>query len=111
MDEASFQKELNKYKVVRGADYCKVRASRSRADTKSSPRQIQSSQVRERNEAVLSTAVGTNFWESMSTANSSVLTTAESIKFIEALRQVRINHIWRLNGVMIDLLKGTRRSR
>lgn len=89
MDESSFTKELNKYKVIRSADYCRPRSTKNKVELKNV-----SNTLEKRNKNIDSVAVeekgpinSDNFWEIFSAANCSILTAAESIKFIEALKQ------------------------
>jgi hypothetical protein len=86
MDEQSFQKELSKYKVVRSSDYYKpkTRTKVSKQTTVTSANNTKDSVS-----PVIINTNESNFWELMSSANTSILTTAESIKFIEALKKVR----------------------
>lgn len=91
MDETAFQAELNKYKIIRQPNYYKSRnrpkvakstaSSNSGISTNVIAKEVVSSNIINSNES--------NFWELFSAANSSILTTAESIKFIEALKKVR----------------------
>jgi hypothetical protein len=89
MDDSAFQKELNKYKVVRPADFHKPRLMRQRTEPRTAPRTsapTQQSRERESSQRLANVTSG-DFWELLSTANASMMTTAESIKFIEAIKQ------------------------
>jgi hypothetical protein len=91
MDESTFQKELSKYKVIRGADYYKVRTSNKiKTETKVQRNSISTSIPLNRDKIESKTTYNDNFWELISESNSSILTAAESIRFIEALRLVSI---------------------
>ena len=86
MDEATFQKELLKYKIIRPPDYIKLKSkTKSTNKTKSIVHNIAG---KNDNPILIDSNKESNFWELLSTTNSSILTTVESIKFIEALKQV-----------------------
>lgn len=89
MDEATFKKELDKYRIVRPADYCKPRGSKTKSEARTSPRLPAPSAPPRHDPVVAAAAIaGSNFWEVLSTANGSILTAAESIKFVEAMKLV-----------------------
>jgi hypothetical protein len=87
MDDSAFQKELNKYKVVRAADYHRPRLTRSRAEPRTASRvPAPTQQSREKDNLMIANVTSGDFWELLSTANATSMTTAESIKFIEAMK-------------------------
>ena len=104
MDESTFQRELNKYKIVRPSDYHKSRTSKSRYETKSrltnTPATIPSS-------SSLKAAVPQegDFPELLSAATASLLTPDELRSLLGAISEVKtfmlfvccpgINHILR----------------
>ena len=88
MDESTFQKELVKYKTIRPPDYYKpkVTATTSTPKASTNPKQITTTT---QTAPVPSIPVSeSNFYELFSAANSSILTSSESIKFIEHLKKV-----------------------
>ena len=88
MEEAAFQKELSKYKVIRTPDYYKSRTIKTQ---RLIAKQITSTPVvKDTASSIIINSNESNFWELFSAANASILTTAESIKLIEALKAVRI---------------------
>ena len=85
MDEATFQKELSKYKVVRRADHHKIREKAKRGGQaksaplpapppRSPPKMLLVDQKRE-------------FWNLIQSASSSILTPSENDQFIQKLRK------------------------
>ena len=90
MDESTFQKELSKYKVVRQPDYYKPRIKNS-GIKQSKLSNTASAGKESTSNSVSVTTINpneSNFWELFSAANSNILTTAESMKFIETLKLV-----------------------
>ena len=88
MEEAAFQKELSQYKVIRTSDYYKSRTIKTQ---RLIAKQITSTPVvKDTASSIIINSNESNFWELFSAANASILTTAESIKLIEALKAVRI---------------------
>jgi hypothetical protein len=87
MDEATFQKELVKYKVIRGPDYCKAHI-KNKVVTKPSSAAPLALTSQSKEKAPVINPNESNFWELFSAANSSILTTAESMKFIKSLKSV-----------------------
>ncbi len=101
MDEATFQKELSKYKVVRPSDYHKSKTAilKAKADLKaeSRPRPIPTLPPVAKSSNSVETAADCDFWELLATTNASFLTAEESARFIEALREVSDASKLRLN--------------
>lgn len=89
MEEAMFQKELSKYKVVRQPDYYKNRVKNvTRFNKSSTVINSMNKDANVSNGAQVINPNESNFWELFSAVNSNVLTTAESMKFIETLKLV-----------------------
>lgn len=82
MDEAAFQKELSKYKIVRRADHYKVRWNKKKTEVKrlADRSHVQTPVIKE-------FASGANFWDVVTGAPRSGLSSAEWAKFIAALRE------------------------
>lgn len=91
MDESTFQRELNKYKVVRPADYHKSRTIKAKSDPKSGARPAALTGTAPSPAPAptpISRSAEVDFWELLSASNSTFMSTADSIKFIEILKEV-----------------------
>jgi hypothetical protein len=90
MDEATFLKELSKYKVIRSTDYTKPKQKSKAIKSNPAPTIATKENQQSSNPTLpLVNSTESNFWELLSATNSTILTAAESIKFIEAMKAVR----------------------
>jgi hypothetical protein len=92
MDESAFQKELNKYKVIRQPDYYKSRNRQkvTKAATSNTTliKEVHSSNLN--SNIKIDNESTQDFWEVFSNKNQNILTASESIKLIEVMKRVSL---------------------
>jgi hypothetical protein len=89
MDEATFQKELAKYKVIRKADHYKIRINTSKNEVKSLKAGVRKDVTKTKTTTTTTnttTAATNDFWDLLANSITN-LTVKEKADFIKALKE------------------------